>query len=344
MSVFVKAPKWWQLSRHPLSYLLVPLGMVYGLAVKLRFALIKPYHSTLPVICIGNFTVGGGGKTPLAIAVAKLLSEAGYKPVILTRGYGGQTQGPHLVDHSVDSAVGVGDEPLILAQFAPVVVCADRARGARFIEQMEADVILMDDGFQNPTLSKDLSLIVLDAMAGVGNGRIFPAGPLRAALAFQMPQTDILVLSGPPPVGTTGSATAIEKAFARQIFHSDIVAKGDNRWLKGATISVVTGIARPDKFYGSLQALGAVIVEMYEFPDHHSFSEQEAKDILIATQIDETQIIMTQKDWVRLPANGERGRLRKVAKFLEVEVKIDHPDRLLEQLQKTISAVTRYSA
>ena len=182
MSVLAKAPKWWDQRHHPLTYLLTPLGMIYGLAVKLRFALTNPYHSTLPVICIGNFTVGGGGKTPLAIELAKLLSAKGHKPVLLTRGYGGQLKGPHLVDLSTDSAVEVGDEPLILAQHAPVVVCADRARGARFIEQMDSDVILMDDGFQNPGLHKDLSLIVIDEVAGIGNGRIFPAGPLRAEI------------------------------------------------------------------------------------------------------------------------------------------------------------------
>ena len=344
MSAFTKAPKWWDQKHHPVSYLLAPVGFVYGLGVKLRFAFTKPYRSSLPVICIGNFTVGGGGKTPLAIEVSRLLVAQGHKPVFLTRGYGGQTKGPHRVDLATDNAVMVGDEPLILAQSAPVVVCADRAKGARFIEQMSADVILMDDGFQNPSLHKDLSIIVVDEVAGIGNGRVFPAGPLRASLSFQRPRAHMLVMAGPSLADMRGAARRIKERFDGPILRSQLVATGDVSWLQDAKVSAVTGIARPDKFYGSLQRLGARIVEMYEFPDHHNFTEDEARDILAAAAIDETKIVMTQKDWVRLPENGERGRLRKTACVLHVEVKIDEPQKLLASLEKAISSATRYSA
>ncbi len=339
MSVLAKAPKWWEQRQHPLSYLLAPLGMVYGLAVKLRFALTKPYHSTLPVICIGNFTVGGGGKTPLAVELAKLLSAKGHKPVILTRGYGGQEKGPHLVDLSLDSAIDVGDEPLILAQHARVVVCADRAKGARFIEKMDADVILMDDGFQNPGLHKDLSLIVLDAASGIGNGRIFPAGPLRAGLAFQLKQTDVLAI-----VDKRSDPLQIEQAFAGEVFHLKIEPQNDEGWLAKTRVCVVSGIARPGKFYASLEKLGAVIVQKHEFPDHHMFGKKDAQAILKAAASDDLPIVMTQKDWVRLPQTDERGHLRKAARVLQVRMKIDEPQKLVSRLQKTISAATRYSA
>ncbi len=336
MSVLAKAPKWWDQRRHPLSYLLAPLGMVYGLVVKLRFALTKPYHSTLPVICIGNFTVGGGGKTPLAVELASLLIAKGHKPVILTRGYGGQIKGPHLVDLSLDSAIDVGDEPLILAQHARVVVCADRAKGARFIEQMDSDVILMDDGFQNPGLHKDLSLIVLDAASGIGNGRIFPAGPLRAELAFQLEKTGVLAI-----VDKGADLIKIEQEFAGEVFHLKMEPQNDEGWLAKTRVCVVSGIARPGKFYASLEKLGAVTAQRHEFPDHHMFGQKDAQAILKAAASEDLPIVMTQKDWVRLPKTDERGQLRKAARVLPVRMQIDEPQKLVSRLQKTISSNTK---
>ncbi len=336
MSVLAKAPKWWDQQHHPVSYLLGPFGLIYGLAVKLRFALTKSYRSTLPVICIGNFTVGGGGKTPLAVELADLLSAVGHKPVVLTRGYGGQKKGPHLVDLSRDSAIEVGDEPLILAQHAPVVVCADRAKGARFIEQMDADVILMDDGFQNPGLHKDLSLIVLDAGSGIGNGRIFPAGPLRAGLDFQLEKTGVLAI-----VDKGTDLIKIEQAFGGEVFHLEIEPLHDEAWLAKTRVCVVSGIARPGKFYASLENLGAVIAQKHEFPDHHMFGQKDAQAILKAAARDGLPIVMTQKDWVRLPKTDERGHLRKAARVLQVRMKIDEPQKLVSRLQKTISSNTK---
>ncbi len=154
-----------------------------------RFAEVEPYRSRLPVICIGNFTAGGGGKTPTAIAVAALLAELGARPAFLTRGYGGTSEGPVLVAKG-QSAEEVGDEPLLLAEAAPTMVAADRKAGAAALEATEADIIVMDDGLQNPRLAKDLSLVVVDAAAGLGNGLIMPAGPLRAPLDAQIARVE----------------------------------------------------------------------------------------------------------------------------------------------------------
>ena len=156
---------------------------------------VTPYRSRLPVVCIGNFTAGGGGKTPTAIAIAALLKELGAKPAFLTRGYGGASKGPVLVKQG-DSATEVGDEPLLLADAAPTMVSADRPAGAKAIEATDASVIVMDDGFQNPSLAKDLSLVVVDGGVGVGNGLIIPAGPLRAPLDAQIARASALVVIG----------------------------------------------------------------------------------------------------------------------------------------------------
>ena len=339
MSLSAKAPKFWfRRKKHPASVILAPIGYVYGLGVRLRFAFTKPYHSRLPVICIGNFTVGGGGKTPLAVEVAKLVHEQNYKPVFLTRGYGGETKGPHLVDLSTDGAKEVGDEPLILAQIAPVVVSADRVKGARFIEdQLDADLIIMDDGFQNPTLHKNLSLVVVDETTGVGNGRIFPAGPLRAALSFQYQLADALVICGPVPVGGRGATTTIQRTFKGPILRAQLVPTGDVEWLKGTHVLAMTGIARPNKFFGSLARLGAFIEEIVEFPDHHVFTERDATNILATAEEKDVPIVMTQKDQVRLPQSGERGRLLTTASVLHVAMEFEQGHKLLARLEQAIS-------
>ena len=345
MSFNAKAPKFWFRRKHPAAFLLSPLGLAYGLAVRLRFVFTKPYQSRLPVICIGNFTVGGGGKTPLAIEIANMLCKQDYKPVFLTRGYGGRIKGPHLVDLSSDDVTQVGDEPLILAQTAPVVVSSDRVKGAQFIEKMNADVIIMDDGFQNPTLHKDLSLVVVDETTGVGNGRIFPAGPLRAALSFQYQRADALIICGPVPVGGRGATTKIQRSFKGEILRANLVPTGEFEWLNGTHILAMTGIARPNKFFGSLARLGASLEEIVEFPDHHVFSEQDAINILATAQKNELPIVMTQKDKVRLPDSGERGRLLSRASVLHVKMQIEQPRKLAQQLDSTISpSAPQYNA
>jgi len=191
----LRTPFWWYRRRGALASALSPLGAIYGRLAENKVAGVTPYRSRLPVICIGNFTAGGGGKTPTAIAVAELLKAAGERPCFLTRGYGGNSEGPLLVAED-QTAAEVGDETLLLKAHAPVVVAADRAAGAKLIEGTDATVIVMDDGFQNPGLAKDLSLIVADAATGIGNGLVMPAGPLRAPLEPQLDRADALLGRG----------------------------------------------------------------------------------------------------------------------------------------------------
>ncbi len=194
----LEPPPWWYGGRIPAAaWGLLPVSAIYGALVQRRFRKASPYSSKLPVICVGNFTVGGAGKTPVALKLASLLSDEGRKPGFLTRGFGGHERGPHLVDAALDDAARVGDEPLLLADAAATVVSRDRPLGARLLETLGLDTIIMDDGFQNPSLKKDFSLIVIDAGAGIGSGRVFPLGPLRAPLRFQAGMADaILILGG----------------------------------------------------------------------------------------------------------------------------------------------------
>jgi tetraacyldisaccharide 4'-kinase len=274
------------------------LGRLYGRVAEARIARAEPYRSRLPVICIGNFTAGGGGKTPTAIAVAALLKELGAKPAFLTRGYGGTSKGPVFVTEE-QSAEEAGDEPLLLAAVAPTMISADRAQGAKAIEATDADVIVMDDGFQNPGLVKDLSLVVVDAGAGIGNGGVIPAGPLRAPLEAQMARTGALVV-----VGDGGKAAPLIAAFARQdkqVLKARMVPRQDKRWLTVLPVIAFAGIARPSKFFATLRANGARLIDARSYRDHYRYSERQARSLLKEAKDYNAMLVTTEKDWVRLP-------------------------------------------
>jgi tetraacyldisaccharide 4'-kinase len=296
------APKFWYRKPGMLARALSPLSAVYARIARSRASRITPYRSKLAVICIGNFTAGGGGKTPTAIAIATLLKAQGMRPCFLTRGYGGKIEGPHLVGEK-DSAAEVGDEPLLLAAVAPTVIAANRADGAKFIEGLDANVIVMDDGFQNPQLKKDLSLIAVDSGRGLGNGYVLPAGPLRAPLGEQIGNADALIV-----IGEGEKAASLAESFTKAgkpVFQARIVAQGDPRWLGVLPVIGFAGIARPEKFFVTLQMNGARLEGRRAFPDHHRFTEKEAASLLKAAQEEKCMLVTTEKDWVRLPEDRE---------------------------------------
>lgn len=296
------APSFWYGKPGMLARALIPLSAIFAWVARSRAARITPYRSKLPVICLGNFTAGGGGKTPTAIAIAKMLQAQGLRPCFLTRGYGGKLQGPHLVGET-DSAEEVGDEPLLLAGVAPTVIAANRADGAKFIEALDANVIVMDDGFQNPQLEKDLSLIAVDSGRGIGNGYVLPAGPLRAPLEEQMDHADALVV-----IGEIGKAASLAEDFTeagKPVFSARIVPQGDSRWLGVLPVIGFAGIARPEKFFMTLQSSGARLEGRRAFPDHHRFTEKEAASLLKAAQEQKCMLVTTEKDWVRLSEDRE---------------------------------------
>ena len=311
-----RAPDFWWRPPGLASLLLAPLGAIYGAVAGARLKQ-RGENVGLPVICVGDPTVGGAGKTPTAIALAKLLIGAGERPYFLTRGYGGHERGPLLVDPASHSADAVGDEPLLLALMAPTVVAADRVAGARFAKSANATVIVMDDGCQNPALAKNFSLLVVDGASGVGNGRVFPAGPLRAPLVAQIEKAQALVCIGKGAAGDAVSALAAKKGipvFRAKLNHGPLATQT----LPKLRVLAFAGIGRPEKFFRSLAEAGADVIEHRAFPDHHPYSAREAAALLAAAEADNLTLVTTAKDRARMTGIRELSTLHSGSMTLPV--------------------------
>nr|WP_255720394.1 tetraacyldisaccharide 4'-kinase [Acuticoccus kalidii] len=289
---------------------MAPIGGVVGMVAARRMH--RPAAATVEakVICIGNPTVGGAGKTPVAIAVARLLLEAGHRPVFLTRGYGGRLKGPLIIGD--EGAADVGDEALLLAAIAPTVVSRDRAAGGRLAACL-GDVIVMDDGFQNPGLAKDWSALVIDRAVGVGNARVTPAGPLRAPLAAHAPLADGLIV-----VDAGEGIAAPLPDLGVPIFTAHLEPTVSEP-LDGVPVLAFAGIGRPEKFFASVRALGATLVEARPFADHHAFEAREITGLRDAAAKAGLKLVTTRKDHVRL-ATGSDAAQRLAADCLVVDV------------------------
>ncbi len=291
----LEPPSWWFEGRAPFSaWALWPLSLLYGSVVPVRFAMAEPYRSKVPVLCVGNFTMGGAGKTPVALKLAALLAEAGRKPAFLTRGYGGRDPGPRAVDVATDNAEAVGDEPLLLARAATTIISRKRPAGAQLLEKLGAGMIIMDDGFQNPSLEKDFSLLVVDAGAGIGSGRVFPLGPLRAPLAFQTSKANAVLILGP------GRSRDLEEKFGDIPIFNATIAPASTAQLAGRRFIAFCGIGRPAKFFATLRDAGLDVAQEISFPDHHPYTEAEAQQLLDLARKTGADLITTEKDHVRL--------------------------------------------
>ena len=300
----MREPAFWHAPSSWKSHLLRPLGALYGAIAAQRLRR-RGFDAGVPVFCVGNYHVGGAGKTPTVLALAKILRELGEIPVVLSRGYGGRLRGPVMVDPARHSAADVGDEPLMLAPQIPVAVSRDRINGVALARSQRASVILMDDGFQNPSIAKDASLIVVDGERGLGNGFVIPAGPLRAPLRPQLARTDALIVVGE---GAAGKAVAAEVA-AREglVLSSHLVPDG--------------GFARPAqgqararlRRYRRSRALlpdacvrrGIEVVRERSFADHHPFTESEIERLLADAKAEQLTLVTTEKDFARLRGAGE---------------------------------------
>ncbi len=329
----MRTPAFWSDSESLAGRLLAPVGWAVGAVTLARMG--RPAaRAGIPVVCIGNPTVGGSGKTPVAQMVADRLAAAGCRPAILLRGYGGSQAGPLVVGPQA-TAADIGDEALLHAKAHLTVVSRDRVAGARLAASTGADVVVMDDGFQNPSLAKDLSLLVVDGGYGLGNGRVLPAGPLRAPFDPQLARADGLVVVGRGTAGDelAARAAAAHKAVLRVTLR---VESAMAEWLAGRDVLAFCGIGRPAKFVETLGQAGARNAILRPFPDHHAYSEADADRLLDEAARTGLPLVTTAKDAVKLAGSPRLAELAAAARVVAISAAVDEEgglDRLLARLR-----------
>jgi tetraacyldisaccharide 4'-kinase len=295
----MRAPDFWN-SNGLAARLLAPLGALYGRSVRTRQLNTRPYRSKARVLCVGNLTAGGSGKTPVAITLARILAARRHKVAFLTRGYRGRLSGPIAVDPTRHNAHDVGDEALLLAAVAPTIVSRDRARGAELADTLGASAIVMDDGFQNFRLAKDVSFVVVDSETGFGNGRLIPAGPLREPVDHGLARADAVVL--------LGEGVLRLPSFGGPVLRAALHPTAPDRF-NGRAVFAMAGIGRPEKFFHTLQAMGARVVGTRAFPDHHRYTLLEIEAVKQIAANAGALLVTTEKDFVRIDANRRDGIL-----------------------------------
>jgi len=316
-------PFWWQKAGWQ-AWLLSPFSLLYGNIAGRRMRTAKRASVSVPVICIGNFTVGGAGKTPTAMAIARAATAKGLKPGFLSRGYGGTLDVTTLVDPAQHRSADVGDEPLLLAREAVTVISRKRVEGAHRLVKEGVDLIIMDDGFQSARLTLDYALVVIDTVRGIGNGHLVPGGPVRAPLAEQMRH-----MTGLLKVGNGHAADPLVRTAAKAakpVFVAAIKPQ-EPQDFRGRRVLAYAGIADPAKFFRTVEGLGGEIVLQRSFPDHHHFSDDEIADLLQDADKENLQLVTTAKDAVRL--NGHHGRAEELlwnSLVIEVDMVFDDPN------------------
>jgi tetraacyldisaccharide 4'-kinase len=294
----MREPAFWQPPSTWLSRLLLPLAAIYGEIAGGRMAR-QGIAVGIPVLCVGNYHVGGAGKTPTTLALVALLRELGETPVVLSRGYGGQLRGPVKVDVSRHNAADVGDEPLMMARQVTVVISRDRVGGAALARSTGASVIVMDDGFQNPAVAKDASIIVIDGDRGLGNGRVLPAGPLRAPLDLQIARTDALVIVG-NGAAAAGVASLVASKGGPVLTARLVTDEASLSALRGKRVLAFAGIGDPGRFFRTLRNAGVDVVIEKAFPDHHPYASADIDALAAQAQRDGLTLVTTEKDLVKL--------------------------------------------
>lgn len=330
-----EAPPFWWTKADWRAWSLWPVSLVYGSIAGRRMARAKPPSVAVPVFCVGNFTVGGAGKTPTALAIAKAAKAKGLTPGFLSRGYGGSLDVTTRVDPHHHRADAVGDEPLLLAQEAITVIARRRHQGAERLVAEGVDFIIMDDGFQSARLRIDFALVVVDSGRGIGNGHIVPAGPVRAPLRQQMLQMSSLLR-----VGQGEAADPLVRRAARAgkpVRVASLVPRPAPE-IRDRPLLAFAGIADPGKFYRTVESLGGKIALTRDFPDHHYFSEDELTDLMADADKAGLTLVTTAKDAARLAGHhGAAETLLARVRIVEVEMVFDDPQAPAKMIDEAIA-------
>ena len=330
----MQAPKFWYRSRSWQAILLSPLGVLYAWATARRQKNARPTQIDIPVICIGNLNVGGTGKTPTTIAIAQMLTSRGIAVHIVSRGYGGSLQAVTQVDPRSHTADETGDEPLLMAAFAPTLVANERVEGARAAQNAGADVILLDDGFQDPSLTKDLAIVVVDAARGFGNGRCLPAGPLREPVHVGLKRADAVISIGEPEAQSQFRERSADQVG--RIAHLTASLKPIEMgmpWAEGRYLAFA-GIGDPEKFFATLRGLGAPLVRTVALDDHQKLARPMIQRLMKEAESMNAQLVTTEKDAARLPADLRSGILS-----LPVRLEFDDMHAIDTLLEPVLSVI-----
>lgn len=328
----MKAPAFWYPApgqrKGPLPWLLAPLSLLFRAGGWLRGKFTHPYQAPVPVICVGNLTVGGAGKTPTVLALAGRLIVQGVNVHCLTRGHGGSLTGPLRVDPAIHTADKVGDEPLLLAAIAPTWVARNRKRSAMAAVEAGAELLLLDDGYQNQQLAKDVSLLLVDVARGVGNGWVLPAGPLREPLRQALARASATVIVG------SGACPMVENAA---LLHGVTLLRAKKAAMDGAALAgrklfAFCGIGAPEQFFSMLRLAGAGIAGTKIFPDHYPYTDNDISRLLEEAAGSGAELITTQKDLMRL-----RPPARMAVRTLPIEMRFDDEQALLAALAPALS-------
>ncbi|WP_092141597.1 tetraacyldisaccharide 4'-kinase [Bradyrhizobium sp. NFR13] len=328
----MREPAFWYPPSTWLSRLLMPLGAIYGEVAGSRMAR-KGVDVGIPVLCVGNYHVGGAGKTPTTLALVQVLRDLGETPVVLSRGYGGRLHGPVKVDPSRHQAADVGDEPLMMARQVPVVISRDRVAGAALARSTGASVIVMDDGFQNPAITKDASFIVIDSNRGLGNGRVLPAGPLRAPLDLQIARTDALVVIG-DGVAATGVAALVAGQGGPVLTARLVPDETSVTALRGKRVLAFAGIGDPQRFFRTLRHAGVDVAVEKAFADHHPYAPGEIDALAAQAKHGGLSLVTTEKDFVKLGSMPAAAEIVPFAVTLAFEDKAALQAFVIERLNR----------
>lgn len=312
MAKIMRPPEFWT-RPSAIAPMLAPLSWAYSVATRLKQSFVSSTRVGVPVVCIGNLVAGGAGKTPVALAIADILKTLGFNVHFLSRGYGGKLAGPVEVNRAIHSAGDVGDEPLLLARVARTWVGRDRVRAAKAAIAAGAEIMVMDDGFQNPSLHKDISIVVVDGGYGFGNGRVMPAGPLRENVARGLRRADAAVIMHPDDTGAKDTVRACAAAIS--IFGARLTPATSAERFAGEPVVAFAGIGRPAKFFQTLENIGSKILHRQEFADHHPYADEDIMPLMEMAHDLKSKLVTTAKDFQRLPETA-----RPMVDIVDVEL------------------------